>query len=43
LPYDAVRQAPDPEKALLQFMESTFQAAAHTARWDSDLVRSTTF
>ncbi|MCW3109730.1 MAG: hypothetical protein JWQ09_4236 [Segetibacter sp.] len=34
LPYEAVRQSPDPEKALLQFMQTTYEAAANTANWD---------
>jgi hypothetical protein len=34
LPYDAVRQASDPEAALMAFLESTYQAAAKLAGWD---------
>ena len=34
LPYDAVRTAPDPKKALLNFLESTYIAAADLGRWD---------
>jgi hypothetical protein len=34
LPYDAVRQSADPEEMLLQFMQSTYEAAANTANWD---------
>ena len=34
LPYDAVRTAPDPEGALLSFLESTYEAAANLAHWD---------
>jgi hypothetical protein len=34
LPYEAVRTAPDPDAALLAFLESTYQAAAQSARWD---------
>ena len=34
LPYDAVRTAADPEAALLAFLQSTYEAAAHTADWD---------
>jgi len=34
LPYDAVRNAPDPESTLLAFLESTYAAAADAARWD---------
>jgi hypothetical protein len=34
LPYDAVRQAPDPDATLLEFLQSTYEAAAGLARWD---------
>src|SRR5262249_20976232 len=34
LPYDAVRNAPDPDQALLAFLRSTYEAAADTAKWD---------
>src|SRR6266850_1555952 len=34
LPYDAVRTAPDPDKALLDFLHSTYEAAAIAAQWD---------
>jgi hypothetical protein len=34
LPYDAVRTAPDPGGLLLEFMESTYRAAAKAAGWD---------
>lgn len=34
LPYDAVRTAPDPVGQLLQFMRTTYDAAANLARWD---------
>jgi hypothetical protein len=34
LPYDAVRTAPDPERTLLAFLESTYAAAADLGRWD---------
>ena len=36
LPYDAVRTAPDPDQALLAFLQSTYQAAANGAWWDRD-------
>ena len=36
LPYEAVRESTDPEKMLLQFMQSTYEAAANTAKWDRD-------
>ncbi len=34
LPYDAVRQSPDPEDALLRFCQSTYAAAADAGGWD---------
>lgn len=34
LPYDAVREAPSPDDALLAFLESTYAAAAHFGQWD---------
>jgi hypothetical protein len=36
LPYDAVRTANDPDQALLEFLQSTYEAAANAARWDRD-------
>jgi Family of unknown function (DUF5996) len=34
LPYDDVRSAPSPDAALLEFLESTYAAAADLGRWD---------
>jgi hypothetical protein len=34
LPYEAVRTAPTPEEALLEFVQSTYEAAAEHGRWD---------
>ena len=34
LPYDAVRTAADPDSALLDFLQSTYEAAANAAKWD---------
>ncbi|MGA7325204.1 MAG: DUF5996 family protein [Rhodomicrobium sp.] len=34
LPYEAMRTASDPESALLEFLQSTYEAAASLARWD---------
>ena len=34
LPYEVVRNAPDPEHTLLQFLQSTYDAAARLAKWD---------
>ena len=36
LPYDAVRKAPSPEEALLDFMQSTYDAGADLAQWKRD-------
>jgi hypothetical protein len=34
LPYDAVRQSPSPDDTLLDFLQTTYDAAANLARWD---------
>jgi hypothetical protein len=34
LPYDDMRNAPDPERALLEFLHSTYEAAADLGAWD---------
>jgi hypothetical protein len=34
LPYEAMRRAPDPDKALMEFLESTYDAAANCAGWN---------
>jgi len=34
LPYEAMRQAPDPDKALMEYLESTYDAAAKLGKWD---------
>jgi hypothetical protein len=36
LPYDAVRTAADPDQALLDFLQSSYEAAAISAKWDRD-------
>jgi hypothetical protein len=36
LPYDAVRTAADPDLALLDFLQSSYEAAAISAKWDRD-------
>jgi hypothetical protein len=36
LPYEAVRTAGDPDKALLAFLQTTYEAAANLAQWDRD-------
>ena len=34
LPYDAVRESADPDAAVLEFAQSTYEAAANLAGWD---------
>src|SRR3954451_451366 len=34
LPYEAVRTAPDPDAAVLEFLQSTYEAAAELGGWD---------
>jgi hypothetical protein len=34
LPYEAVRQAPSPDAALLAFLQSTYEAAANLGKWN---------
>ena len=34
LPYDAVRSAAEPDAVLLEFLQSTYEAAANAAKWD---------
>ncbi len=36
LKYDDVRQAADPEKILMKFLQSTYEAAANTGKWDRE-------
>ena len=36
LPYDAVRTATDPDRALLGFLQSTYDAAARQGKWDRE-------
>ena len=36
LPYDAVRLSAKPEQALLDFLQSTYEAAANAAKWDRE-------
>ncbi len=40
LPYDAVRTARDPDALLLQFLETTYVAAADAAKWDRSALES---
>ena len=41
LPYEAVRTAQDPGGTLLDFLQSTYQAAATLAHWDRDALECT--
>ena len=34
LPYDVVRQAESPDQIVLDFLQSTYEAAANLAGWD---------
>jgi hypothetical protein len=36
LPYDAVRESADPDSTLLDFLQSTYEAAADLGGWDRD-------
>ena len=38
LPYDAVRTARDPDAALMEFLQSTYVAAADLAKWDRKML-----
>jgi hypothetical protein len=40
LPYEAVRQSADPDATLLQFLQSTYEAAAKGANWDRAALES---
>ena len=39
LPYDAVRTAENPDKALLEFAQSTYDAASTLGKWDRDALQ----
>jgi hypothetical protein len=41
LPYDAVRTAGQPDQVLIEFLQSTYEAAANAARWDRDELECT--
>jgi Family of unknown function (DUF5996) len=36
LPYEAMRTSPDPDGALLEFLQGTYEAAANCAKWDRE-------
>jgi hypothetical protein len=41
LPYEAVRQADNPDEVLLSFLQSTYEAAANLGNWDRAALEST--
>ena len=41
LPYDTVRTAARPDQALLEFLQSTYEAAANAAKWDREALECT--
>lgn len=41
LPYEAVRQASDPDAMILAFFQSTYEAAANLGHWDRDALEHT--
>jgi hypothetical protein len=41
LPYDAVRIATDPDAVLLEFLQSTYEAAADRGQWDRAALEAT--
>ena len=43
LPYDAVRDSANPDQALLQFLQSTYLAAADLGQWEKDTLQQTWF
>lgn len=42
LPYNAVRNADNPDKALIEFLQSTYEAAANRGNWDRAVLERTT-
>jgi hypothetical protein len=40
LPYEAVRTSADPDGMILDFLESTYRAAATLGNWDIEALRS---
>jgi hypothetical protein len=42
LDYDDVRNAPDPRRLLLQFLQSAYEAGARRGGWDTDALASST-
>ena len=42
LPYDAVRAAESPDETLLDFLQTTYEAAANLANWDRNFLEGST-
>ena len=42
LPYDAVRAAESPDETLLDFLQTTYEAAANLAKWDRKFLEGST-
>jgi hypothetical protein len=42
LPYDAVREAESPDETLLDFLQTTYDAAANLANWDRNFLERRT-
>lgn len=43
LPYEAVRKAESPRKALLDFLHSTYERVSHLAKWDKAILEGRSF
>jgi hypothetical protein len=43
LPYEAARAAPDPDRAVAQFLHATYQAAADRGHWDRPALEDNPF
>ena len=41
LSYEAVRRAPAPDAALLEFLQSTYESAANLGKWQRDTLEQT--
>jgi hypothetical protein len=41
LPYDAVRTATDPDAAVIEFLQSTYEAGANLGGWDRQALEPT--
>ena len=41
LPYEAMRQSADPDATLLEFLQTTYEAAANRAHWDRPALETT--